>query len=523
MKRKSKLKRPLPSLIGLLIGSIGMLVIWVYQTHVARSNATADTSKIQSPLALPSSQEQFVPGSVSEMTAQEAASKGWKSAKILSPTSGYLFYSLTSGATGETALLIRQDISRDMKAAGQIAPLDKANRLLVYPLKKTANFTAATAFSPVWSPNGRSILIKYGTSDELTSGYRLFVWDTEIHQLVSVSNEYLSNPNVSWSPDSNYIAFIKNGNAEGQTETFGQYCGPLELYLCNWRTGQTQLVSTNDTLTGPLSWITPHTLVYGVLPDQAQQPVTARQPAPKPAQSKSGRQSPMNPEPKANMTTVQQNQAVLRPNIYAYSIENDKTELLIKDGYKPVVSPDGQWIAFYGSEHPEKPAPLAPDWQVLPRGMALSVAHRTGSNRVALNREYSSYLPVQWLPDDKHVITLQGRRWGSHAQGIFKEWDTQTRHFRIVASLYANDYEPLPWYPHFSSFSVSKSGVSLWTFVYEITGHKQETAPYTVATSLQSVNLKTGSTATITRMEDIDGIDWYDPSTPLPTDIYLKK
>lgn len=344
-------------------------------------------------------------------------------------------------------------------------------------------------YDPVFSPNGRYVLFKKGWPYERYSHFRLYIWDTTNNQIKElISREYkkplnLTYPLVSWSPDNNYLAFVAGGDAEGNTEQGAS----LLLHIYNWRTGQERLIVKNKTVRFSFEWTAPNTLLYGVLPEG------------------------------------EEGKAGARPNIYEIAATDDKPKLVVKDGYRPVPSPDGKWIAFFGSENIEEPVPLRPDWEYSPRGAALIIARRDGSERKALNRESVFYSTLQWMPDSKHLLTISYAPKDTVSSNADKpegksvvvriqvrEWDITSGTVRRLALLQAKDVQPIPrpaTNPQFQTLGVSKDGSHLFVKIIEITGVNEMSL--IGVTSLQSVDLQSGAVATLSKTQNDLGIDWH--------------
>lgn len=400
---------------------------------------------------------------------------------VLKPVPGNLVYTYTKSIdTGAISFAIHNFSAGTIGSALQ--------SILTYPIQKSAQAIGSQIYSPLWSPNGRYILFKFGSPQAIINSYQIFVLDTQTNQLKVASNRQLANSSITWSPDSNYITIINNGDSNGNTTLapVGDYVGPLQLLVCDWRTEKEHLVISNDTIMGPFKWIAPHTLLYSAVISKDQ------------AVSSGKNNQSATPE---------------RPNVYEYSPETHQSKLLVRDGYQPTPSQDGQWIAFFGSEHPEKPDTLRDDWQYTPHGAALTIARHDGTDRIVLNRETNTYPKIRWLPDRKHLLALQQTKGSPNAEAIIREWDIQTRHFRQVSKLYAKDYKQIDFqsdFSHFDPLEVSNDKKSLFIFVIEFIGKIATNASFKEVISLKSIDLKTGVATTIATVQGSDGEDWHD-------------
>lgn len=395
----------------------------------------------------------------------------------------------------------------------------KANEVsnLIYEIKKPINAVLdkegiRTGYDPQFSPDGRYVLFKFGDPTSMNGKYRLYVFDTHTNDLKLASGKYLSYRLVSWSPDSNYIAFVEDGDAAGAPFLFSAYVGPLHLFVCNWRTGEERLVVSNDIVRGPFSWLSPHTLLYGLLSEQAQDLIVQRHNAEENKLSQ-GQQHKDNKQMPSKITKLEP-----RPNIYSYSFENRTSKLLFKDGFLPVPSPDRQQLAFFGSENPEKPYPLHLGWEDSPQGAALSVARFNGLERTSINEEGGMYPFTFWLPDNRHLLTVKQLKYSPNAQAEVKKWNTMTQRFQRVALLEAKDYIKLPRSivePQFHPLLINDSGDALFIYITEYTGLSSDSDYLTEKGSLKLVDLSTGNVTTLIETKNDLGMDWHEDAAPV--------
>ena len=351
-------------------------------------------------------------------------------------------------------------------------------------------------WDPKFSPNGRYVLFKYGVSTSFDVPYAIFVFDTETQELRQITQQEVSYHQISWSPDGNYIAFIEGGDALGNTTVVrgdGVWnIGPLRLTVCNWRTGQKYVVATNNSLRGPLEWAPPHNLIYGKLEEDASK-----------SQAKGA-------------SKIDKSPVFVISDIYSYSVETRKSELLFKNGFRPTPSQSGTWIAFFGAETLEAALPLKKDWNDFPSGVALSVAKRDGSERLALNQEDNVYPFVVWLPDDKHLLTLKQTQFGKEGRAQVKEWDIATGKFRVVAELTAKDFKSIPRSaadPQFLPLKLSSDGQHLIVAVSEAVSRDPLLASGVLIlskTTIQSIDLNSGEIQSIAQSIGDSGVDWHE-------------
>ena len=118
---------------------------------------------------------------------------------------GRLAYSYVNQATAENRFMILETPDKRNQSIQNVNSLNQSDLVLTnYPLEKHD----AEVLNPIWSEDGRYILLKWGTRFLPTKSYQLYVLDTQTHQLKVVSDKWLANLYVSWSPDSNYVSYI---------------------------------------------------------------------------------------------------------------------------------------------------------------------------------------------------------------------------------------------------------------------------------------------------------------------------
>lgn len=400
-------------------------------------------------------------------------------------------------------------------AKAQHDQISKGLSCLTYPAKKSGDNKFGVLYTPSFSPDGRYTLFRYGAPWSGAGGYYLYVLDTQTNVVkpIPIIPGYSV---VSWSPDSKYIALVEGGTADGGTSLLNSYVGPLKLYVCDWRNGKSQLVTTNDTVRGPFSWIAPHALIYGVLsPHLSVTPQKSTLQAQDKERNVSGKAHSTNKEPNAlaNSAALVESQ----PAIYEFSPDIGKSKLLFQDGYRPVTSSDGQWIAFFGSEHPEKPYPLRERWQDYPTAISLCVARRDGTGRKALDRIHDLYPPLYWLPDSQHLLTVKEVQPSPNVKIQIREWEITTGRWRQVALLEAKDYKFMNTPAldgHFQFLNFSKDGATFYIFLTEFLGRNAANNGSIGVAHLQAVNLNTGAVKTLVDIKGDSGADWHEDTAP---------
>lgn len=348
---------------------------------------------------------------------------------------------------------------------------------------------------PQFSPDGRYVLFKCGNVTDSQGCYHLYVLDTVTNQLKLVTPRILNYTCVSWSPDGDYIAYVENGDPVGDVYAIHgsavDYIGPLELYVCNWRTGEEHLVASSDKLRGPFAWLAPHTLLYDALTEQDQKLLQKNE-------------AEAHTDHTADRSAAKKKPSrVPYPNVYAYSLEKHQARLLISEGQSSVCSPNGQWIAFVGLANPQQ---LASE--------SLFVAKRDGSSRVAFMPVPETYLGVQWLPNSSHFLTLVENKAGLETETKVTEWDLKTHSLHPIVTLHAKDFksfESSPYAPVFAPLSISPDGRQFVLFRRQVIGEMKDKylgSYYVIEKTLQSINLKDGTITTMAQIKNANGVDW---------------
>ncbi len=350
-----------------------------------------------------------------------------------------------------------------------------------------------SVFEPQFSPDGRYVLFKWGGMADYDS-YRLFVMDIASGKLSLVNSPGLVYRKVLWSPDSQYLAFVEGGDPKGNLQRLWidgwLYLGPLKLHVCEWRTGRRWLVVQNDGVKEGFSWAAPHSLLYSAL-------ATAQK-------------APAPPKPKAALPAKS---TVSRPNIFEFSPDDGQSRLVLRDGLRPHVSPDGKLIAFWGSEDAAKPYPLPSDWLDYSHNASLCVAQRDGNGRAPLTLEEGKYSSVMWRPDSRFLIAVQAI--DTDENGREKPrldvtlWNVAERTQNKVGTLNIKDFGVaiIRLVPR----SFAPDGSNLYFSTFQNVGYpfgKKGGSVLTDQEELHTLSLKTGRVETQFRFKHDRGFDW---------------
>lgn len=433
--------------------------------------------------------------------------------------------------TTQPSFLILNEINAMGKVVARAFPVVK-------PITKESRPDMRSIFDPQFSPDGRYILFKFGYI--FSPGiYSIYVFDTQTNQTTLACPLYLSYYALSWSPDGRYIAFAQGGEPDPRVYDNGRfYQGKLQLTVCNWRTGETYPVISSDTLRGPWNWKTPHSLLYGALSPQDEaflhdslyeKGVDFVQGQPRGWERLRGgvKRKPVT------------------PGVYEYSVETRRSHLLCQDAYLPVLSPNGEYLASFGSADTAFPFALTPAWRDSPAGVFVVVTKADGTNihtdaasdstnpkgskRTVLSQHYDAYPDLLWMPDNQHLLVLQQVANSPHARLEIKEWDVNTAKSRLVATLTANDpgEENLRSenQPMFQPLSLNENGTHLMVQVDEYCS-LGENKGYSNKDTLRDIDLQTGVVTVVGQVEDTQGLDWHYKSViteqpPTPTGVAL--
>ena len=417
----------------------------------------------------------------------------------------YAFNDLTKAPFPSSLVLQNIEVSEEMPQTHPEATS--------YQIQNVEGRYGPLLFDPQFSPSGQQLTVKLGVPDARAkflntspfSSYQLYALSLRAKQWRQVTSRPLYYPRPLWSPDETRIAFIAGGSSLGTApdNLVGTYiregymtypdvpswAEPLSLYVNDGQGGAEQLVVRNSTIAYNVCWADNQTLLYALLtPDQQKQWKQQRE---------SGKLS----------------ESTIRPNIHEYSLQTKQERLLIKDGHRPTISPDGKWIAFFGSPDPNHPFPLNEDWWLRP---ALVIPDRgaTATALIALPSPSSqgSYPSVLWKGDGQTLITLHQTRFGADAQAEVEQWNFITGKRQKIAILKTQDrtlVENAALTPQIEALGLSSDGLFLWVRVAESSAPTNATDSPKQTTFLRALNLETGEVITLARVPDDTGLDWH--------------
>ena len=486
---------------------------------------TENKPNLNQKLLLPESISRSVEGATNEDSAADimrlgqpistSSFKGWGVLQLQQPVSGRETHNLLTDPTdtAQPSFLILNEINVSGKVVAQAFPVVK-------PRTKGSQPDVRSVFDPQFSPDGRYILFKFG--DISSPGiYRIYIFDTQTNQTTLACPLYLSYYALSWSPDGRYIAFAQGGEPDPRIYDNGRfYQGKLQLTICNWRTGETYPVINSDTLRGPWNWKAPHTLLYGALSPQDESFLHD------PLYEKGVDFVQGQPKGWERLRGGAKRKPVT-PGVYEYSVETRRSHLLCQDAYLPVLSPNGEYLASFGSADTAFPFALTPAWRDAPAGVFVVVTKADGtdihtdatnkatnpksSKRTVLSQHSGAYPVLLWLPDNRHLLVLQQVASSPHARLEIKEWDVNTAKSRLVATLTANDpgeeNSRSDNDPMFQPLGLNEDGTHLMVQVDEYYS-LGENRGYLNIDTLRDIDLQTGIVTSVGQVKDTQGLDW---------------
>ncbi len=371
---------------------------------------------------------------------------------------------------------------------------------------------------PQFSPDGRYLVVKFG---EIASPgvFRLYVVDVETGQAKLASSLYLDYYAVTWSPDGNFLAFARSSAPNPRFYDFGRNVGgDLQLFICNWRTGQTLHVASSPSLRGPWAWRSGHNLLFSSLSPQNEKFFhdPRRETGVEFVRGAPVAWERLRGGPKCRPIT---------PGTYEYSVETRSSRLIRRDAFLPVSSPDGKRLAFFSSGDAQRPRVLNEYWSDSPSSTYVAVDPSSNSDevrygsarsrRIVLSEHKGAYPTLLWLPDGK-LLVLEQMAKSANTKLKIKEWNTNTRRSRLVATLDARDPEAArsPSDPVFQALSLSKDAKHLMILVdeYYSLGHNKGVLNQD---TLEDVDLGTGQVTPAGKVRAARGIAWsYETRSP---------
>lgn len=338
---------------------------------------------------------------------------------------------------------------------------DEGNRdNTLWELKGLGGYSGTIEGTPRFSPDGQNVLLGFVRRGREFERAAFYVWNLAGQRLVALPSRLLDGTFLSWSPDSNFLLFMCSDE---------DHRGQDILLLVDRRTGREWSLPREVPNAFAQSWLAPHALLY----------------------SRAVTTSPATP-------------ASGRPELFLFSPDTNSSRLLLRDAFRPTASPDGQWIAFFGSENVNKPFPLNSNWQVAANYSALCVVRRDGSGRKALFvQDHGPYAASIWR-DATHLLTVNWARGGKAASTDsfdIKEWDVTTGRWQRLPALAKVDWRNLA-VPSIYQWQLSPDG----QFLLLPTSQR-----------LQTINLQTDEVVTIVQFQGAERFTYHGAVAPQQT------
>lgn len=393
---------------------------------------------------------------------------------------------------------------------------------------------AQVVFDPQFSPDGQYILLKSGWPYDRRGVYKIYLWNLKTKKLQSGPEEMLSWRRIQWSPDSNYLAYVRGGDAEG-FELDGR-TAPLRVCIYSLKTGISRIVAQNRGVTA-MTWTRQNTLLYTFWPEMTQELVNSatKLPAANPASASKDIEY---------QNTSKEARRSVQPSIYEIPAADGSPKEIIKDVYGPshpltklgvtipAPSPDGKWIAFLARMADEQSNQLNKNstndklgdkdaMKPTQRGLSqigLFLYNQVEQKRIFVNSfttETEDFM--RWTSDSKHLIIMKTKYAHAKGEARISLLDVYTRKSKELTVLQAQDVEMIErprLQPQFQIMQMSKN--NKWVFVKVSEAAERHDMFYTFSVSLQAIDIATGKVSLVARIENYEnnspGMDWLDES-----------
>jgi hypothetical protein len=364
---------------------------------------------------------------------------------------------------------------------------DKASQTDTVSAYRAATDFSNNVFDPQFSPDGRFVLLRTGPMGDRWDRHRLFIWDLSGNRVQPGPADEVTYYSTPWSPDSNFFAYIVGGDVEGHV---GSNEGSLQLYTYDIKASRSSLIAQNPAVLA-VAWSQANKLLYSAFPANDGKP--------------------------ADKVVAGQVDSKVRPDIFETPANGDAPKLILKDGYRPLPSPDNTWIACFTSTDPAKPqSPSTEFFLDVPRQAYLCLYNRAEGRRMIIRPETRTYSHLLWTRDSKSLIAMKTIQESPHARTEITLIDVLTSRIRQLARLRADDIEPVTrveTQPQFEPIGVSQSNPSFaFVRISEMVG-RNEIGHYVQRTSIKAINTETGAVSTVAQINTSLGVDWHDEST----------
>jgi hypothetical protein len=211
-----------------------------------------------------------------------------------------------------------------------------------------------------------------------------------------------------------------------------------------------------------------------------------------------------------------------RPDIYEVPAAGGKAKLVLRDGYHPVASPDGKWIACFSSTDEKKGiTPTVEFHPYLPRQSYLCLYNRAEGARTLVQPVGDYYPALCWTPDSKRLLVTEGS-YGSRGslfdKGRITAVEVATLAKKEIAVLQVKGFDSRPPQELFQPLKVSTDGAFLFVKLTEFVSKNTGDLFANQMESLHAVDLRNGKVTTLAKLyneqSSLMGLDWFDESVP---------
>ncbi len=356
-------------------------------------------------------------------------------------------------------------------------------------------------FDSQFVDDGRSILFKAGWPYDNPGYYHFYLWNLTTNKLEKGPPERLAYTRLFTSPKGDFIAYYRGGDSKGNE---GNRTRPLTLFIYN-RVKNTSVSVVENSAAKFASWTTEDTLLYSVI-DIKKWYEDARLSADLEVKSQNADGSPY---------------VAARPDVYEVSSSGENPQLVLKDGYQPIPSPDNKWIAFFTSTDEEKKINPSNVFHTdLPRQSYLCLYNRATKKRHIIQPVRETFPQLKWMPDSRHLLTMSQTIVGAKNSAKISILDVSSRVQKEVVTLKATDAISASHdliYPQFEMLDVSEDGAKVMVKVAEIVGQGQVFMDE--RNSFQSIDIRTGKISLVAQVFNQQsnslGMDWHFGVFPL--------
>ena len=350
-------------------------------------------------------------------------------------------------------------------------------------------------FDSQFIDDGRSILFKAGWPYDNPGYYHFYLWNLTTNKLDTGPPERLTYTRLFTAPKGDFVAYYRGGDSKGNE---GNRTRPLELFIYD-RMKNISVPVVENPAAKFAAWTTKNTLLYSVI-DTKKWYEDARSRAEFQAK-------PPNPDEPSYIAA--------RPDVYEVSSSGENPQLVLKDGYQPIPSPDDEWIAFFTSTDEEgKINPSSVFHTNLPRQSYLCLYNRVTKNRYIIQPVRETFPQLKWMPDSRHLLTMSQTTVGAKNSAEISILDVSLRVQKEVATLKATDAVSASHdliYPQFEMLDVSKDGTKVVVKVAEVVGQGQVFMDE--RNSFRSIDIKTGKISLVAQVLNQQansmGMDWH--------------